>query len=387
MSEVSSRSIAGLLVLALSSQFAASTAPLILPLLACAGLLFIATLPAAPARAWDRLELAVALWLGCWLLSAVAAIRPQHAFALSVPALVFALCFVLLHRDDSQRRLPLSLGLLCLLASAQAAAILGARLAGAPPPDAIAGSGSSWLLVPNDLVWMLCLWPVWWHLARCHGRPMVIASVPLLTVQAAAAIALQSRLAVLVLAGLALCALRPAPSMPPGRRRANFSPRIAVLAGAAVCAAVILLLAFAKGGASLEARWQLWGAAWRMWLAHPWLGVGPHGFGLEYRGFIEGTIVDPRPTAWPHQLALELLANTGLITFAAFLRVMYIAVLGTMGVTRADTPGMRSLRCALLAFAAVSLLEASSLRLWWWLVLAVLLATAYARHDKDSNNK
>ncbi len=65
-------------------------------------------------------------------------------------------------------------------------------------------------------------------------------------------------------------------------------------------------------------RLQLWQSAWRMWLDHPWLGVGPDNFLYAYRS---GYVL---PGAWqelnlshPHNLVLDLLTRLGLFGFAA----------------------------------------------------------------------
>jgi O-antigen ligase len=65
-------------------------------------------------------------------------------------------------------------------------------------------------------------------------------------------------------------------------------------------------------------RVQLWISAWRMWLDHPWLGVGPDNFLQLYRSrYI-------LPEAWqepnlshPHNIVLDFLSRLGLLGFAA----------------------------------------------------------------------
>ncbi len=61
-------------------------------------------------------------------------------------------------------------------------------------------------------------------------------------------------------------------------------------------------------------RLQLWRSAWRMFLDHPWLGVGPDNFLYAYRSRYV------LPTAWqelnlshPHNLVLDLLTRVGLL--------------------------------------------------------------------------
>ena len=226
-----------------------------------------------------------------------------------------------------------------------------------------------WLLVPNDLAWMLCLWPLWWQAWPRRRAATRWLGIGLLVLQVVAMAVLQSRLAVLCVFGLIIGAVfeRTARSrMHPWSRWMMVG-----LAGGVLVAAVF---AIGKGVASLQARWQLWQAAFELWWSHPWFGSGPHGFGLAYRDVIATELVDPRHTPWPHQLPLELLANTGLVGFAGLCVVVAIVAIRVHSLR--NTGQMRpGLAAALLGFAAVSMLEASTLRLWWWVVLAVLLAS------------
>ncbi len=74
-------------------------------------------------------------------------------------------------------------------------------------------------------------------------------------------------------------------------------------------------------------RIYLWISAWRMWLDHPWLGVGPDNFLYAYRSFYV------LPAAWeelnlshPHNLVFDLLTRVGLLGFLAGMGM----VLGTI---------------------------------------------------------
>ena len=74
-------------------------------------------------------------------------------------------------------------------------------------------------------------------------------------------------------------------------------------------------------------RFYLWISAWRMWLDHPWLGVGPDNFLYAYRSYYA------LPAAWeelnlshPHNLIFDLLTRVGLLGFLAGMGL----VLGTI---------------------------------------------------------
>ena len=105
---------------------------------------------------------------------------------------------------------------------------------------------------------------------------------------------------------------------------------ILVLAGLAVLALVPFLntprLAQITSGTG-RFRIYLWISAWRMWLDHPWLGVGPDNFLYAYRSFYV------LPAAWeelnlshPHNLVFDLLTRVGLLGFLAGMGL----VLGTI---------------------------------------------------------
>lgn len=75
---------------------------------------------------------------------------------------------------------------------------------------------------------------------------------------------------------------------------------------------------FDTSGGTTFLRLQVWQSAWRMWLDHPWLGVGPDNFLYAFRSFYV------LPTAWeelqlshPHNLFLDLLTRVGLFGFLA----------------------------------------------------------------------
>jgi hypothetical protein len=74
-------------------------------------------------------------------------------------------------------------------------------------------------------------------------------------------------------------------------------------------------------------RLQLWRAAWTMWLAHPWLGVGPDNFRLTYGRYAGIDRPDPRVHA--NSMYLEALSGAGLFGLAALL-VLVASCLGTL---------------------------------------------------------
>ncbi|MFA6092795.1 MAG: O-antigen ligase family protein [Elusimicrobiota bacterium] len=66
-----------------------------------------------------------------------------------------------------------------------------------------------------------------------------------------------------------------------------------------------------------ESWWRLywWLAGWRMFLDHPWTGVGPGNFS---RAFLAYKVGSPQNTLFAHNLIVAISAETGLIGLAAF---------------------------------------------------------------------
>lgn len=104
-------------------------------------------------------------------------------------------------------------------------------------------------------------------------------------------------------------------------------------------------------------RVNLWLSAWRMFLDHPWLGVGPDNFLYAYRGFYI------LPQAWqepnlshPHNIVLDFLSRLGLLGFAvgAWLLISFWKVALSPGhpVTLSPTPRFAALRIGFMALVA-----------------------------------
>lgn len=138
-----------------------------------------------------------------------------------------------------------------------------------------------------------------------------------------------------------------------------------------------------------DTRFALWWAAWQIFLEHPWHGVGPHNFVLLYQHYLPGPEsqwpIDPRLTPWPHQLFLEILASMGILGLTP---TIFIARYSFVPVLRRflASPVTAPLAAALLAFTITALLEASLLRLWTWLALALIFAAINGRAIKSSQS-
>jgi len=102
------------------------------------------------------------------------------------------------------------------------------------------------------------------------------------------------------------------------------------------------------------ARSQLWGVAMRLWLAHPWLGIGPDVFRHVYGPELGLSRWDDR--IHTNNLYLELLVGAGILGLAAFVALI-VATLG---------PALR-----MLARPADSPTALPSR--WWWLTLGTTI--------------
>lgn len=96
---------------------------------------------------------------------------------------------------------------------------------------------------------------------------------------------------------------------------------------------------FDTSGGTTFLRLQLWQSAWRMWLDHPWLGVGPDNFLYAFRSFYV------LPSAWeelqlshPHNLFLDLLTRVGLFGFLAGLWLLFLTL--RAGLAQIRRPGI-----------------------------------------------
>lgn len=310
------------------------------------------------ARAPDGVDAALGVFSVAWLACSLAALDVMRAFELSVPTAVAVFAVATLRRvGDPDRCVEVILFALALLAAWLAsAALLGVQGGAATPGAIVAAIDSPWLVVPNDLAWAACLWPLWRSRLWRFGIPGRVLSAMLLAALVLGSWVLQSRLGILLLGmGVFLDAV--------GALRAR-TRRASIVSGLLGLGVGGLLL-FDKGIDSVLARMQLWQAAWNIFLAQPWSGVGPHGFVLVYRAHLPaGALVDPRVTPWPHNLPLELLAEGGCLMLLAS-GLLLFSGWQALGDAR---------RISIIAPAVLlCLLEASTLRLWFWVLLVLFL--------------
>ena len=149
-------------------------------------------------------------------------------------------------------------------------------------------------------------------------------------------------------------------------------------------------LAGSLSNTSSPSRSELWRAGLAMWLSHPLLGIGPDNFRHEYGPYLGQTTFDEDITA--NSWYVELLANTGLIGFVAWLCVMVaLAWILQRQWPRLHGPGERvltiGLSMALLAFFAHGtvdyFMEFTPTYGLFWLIAGTLVGLLTGTHDVE----
>jgi hypothetical protein len=97
-------------------------------------------------------------------------------------------------------------------------------------------------------------------------------------------------------------------------------------------------------------RFKLWQAAGRMFLDHPFLGVGPDNFRLLYGGYLG--IANPDPRVHTNNMYLEVLVGGGLLAGAAFAWLCWSALKTFSGALRRARRAARDLGTATAGIAA-----------------------------------
>ena len=166
--------------------------------------------------------------------------------------------------------------------------------------------------------------------------------------------------------------------------------------GVSAAAAAVLAVLFAADIANLrtklgslasphsEGRFGLWSVAWRMFAESPVLGKGVHMFGEFYANYLANVdlparfVREARPIPWPHNLYLELLAERGVVGFAAFGLVVSPGVARATRAARARPPFSQAaaLVASLATFLAMSSLDLTFYKDWVALVFWFLIGLA-----------
>jgi O-antigen ligase len=263
------------------------------------------------------------------------------------------------------------------------------------PTQWVAATGLPYFSVPNDLLFVVIAAPL--------ALTLLFSPTPKITKLLAAASLVLAFAAVTLYqsrTGLALLVLACAGFAVTGSRAAFRATLWLLPLGVAL---ILLVDTVANFGMlakfsqfqTLSLRIPLWTAAWKMFLASPWLGHGPGLFSLSYEDYLRGVhfpewvLVAPwLHSPWAHSLYLELLAERGLGSLVAFLGVIMVA--GRMLWSQVCQAGDHSLSLALgLCLALIligGLTELSLLRYWFSQLLFVLLAMVFALNEGGDMN-
>jgi hypothetical protein len=323
-------------------------------------------------RGFSAVELAALAGLGVLLISLWRDPAAARALPLAVPPIAAVLLWTLLTRVPPRRGDEAWLAGGFVAAALVQAALVAIAARAAPDAEAASWTVSAatpWLVEPNDIAWFGMLLP--W-LAAAAGRQERAAALGAGGAFALACLLVHSRSAALTgMTGLLVYA---------GLRRGFFgSPRrVAAALGALVVVGVALLPLLLRVPSFL-ARLQLWHAGWQVFLEHPWLGAGWHRFAAAAQPWLLAlpARADPRVAPWPHNLLVEIAAETGLVGLAA--AAAFVLALVRAASARARQGGDRvhfAALSGLAAFAVCAAVEASLLRLWVWCTGTVLVALA-----------
>ena len=83
---------------------------------------------------------------------------------------------------------------------------------------------------------------------------------------------------------------------------------------------------FSIANTSVGQRLELWRAAWRLFLNHPWLGIGTGAFRMDMQKLINAGVIAPFVGIYdhPHNDYLDALSSRGLLGFAALLVILLL---------------------------------------------------------------
>jgi len=161
------------------------------------------------------------------------------------------------------------------------------------------------------------------------------------------------------------------------------------------CASVVLVISidyffdfqlFDKFLTFPTSRIPLWSAAFNLFIENPIFGNGPHIFAEYYadyinsRSFDDWIIVDTRSIPWPHNLFLELLSESGILTTLAFICLSGYTVIKLSLFFALDEFSLESacLISIFLGFLFASFFELTFVRIWVLLFVSLLFGLCHS---------
>jgi O-antigen ligase len=133
-------------------------------------------------------------------------------------------------------------------------------------------------------------------------------------------------------------------------------------------------------------------AAVQMWLDYPYVGVGPENYEVHYHDYSQEIGLDPRPEErQPHNLYLEVLAETGLLGAIPFLWIMGAAAVKPWRAKRNLTGQSQLLVEGAFVAMVTLLITAVTLHLAYsrnvWLTVGLALAAGRIQPDRSAGHE
>jgi O-antigen ligase len=308
--------------------------------------------------------------------------------AATLPALLLGgtICY----RFSQSDGLGLLPALVALALVVQGSALVGFAIDASGDPSRWIGKYSKVMAVPNDTIILSVLWPLMLvALLRASSGVEAAASLVAMVLGVVVIVLARSRLGVVTLlvgAMLTLVLLE--------KRRLIWSVLALALLSVAVDALVGFPLAKKALGATGESRVALWWAAWTMFLSAPLWGHGANMFGVLYPSLTAAfplqspyLRVDTFYVPWAHNLFLEILAERGIVAFAAFVTALAVAMVSARRALRSTKRDLAagllgSMACLIVAGAA----EVSLLHLWVPVVCFAVFGMAATLHNNEDSS-
>jgi O-antigen ligase len=356
-----------------------------LPLLLLAGLGSIAISSRADeraARAGSPLLLGIKAFVVATALSIAASIDPARSLRLSAP-LIPALLIVALATRRWDPRIPHSIYATCAAVSlglCLAVMWMAIRSDWRSLHDRVSEIGSPLLVEANDIAFVAIVAPLALALRSVGRRALSVLGTASIITAAVAIGVLQSRVATLTLAvSTATYAWLIRGSWSAAGKRAA-----AMLIAVFVVDATLGLPLTTKFQRVHEPRFGLWAAAVGAFVDAPVLGSGPHTFGIAARRSVAAGSVPSwlprtrRIPPWAHNLYVEVLAERGVVGFAALVGLLLLAWREIRRLLRDAVPPARTLvagvAASLTGFCFAAIFELSFIRLWVVVLFFTLLA-------------
>jgi len=161
------------------------------------------------------------------------------------------------------------------------------------------------------------------------------------------------------------------------------------------CASIILVISidyfldfqlFGKFLTFPSSRIPLWSAALDLFIENPIFGNGPHIFAEYYadyinsRAFADWVIVDTRNIPWPHNLFLELLSESGILTTLAFICLLGYTLIKLLIFSALDelVQERSCLISVFLGFLFAAFFELTLVRIWVLLFVCLLFGLCHS---------